>query len=346
MDNNFSERIKTKPSPIQTVKNFKSAFADIELIIVKSMEKIKTLILSVLTLVMGVFSTVSAQSSSDAYQTETFSVENSPSVTINTSGGHIDVVGHSDNEVRVEMYVRKGNRYYSTSGTDLDDYEITIEKSGNSVTASAKKENSRGRWFRSGDNFSISFKVFTPESSLVEARTSGGHISAENLQNDLSARTSGGHINVDGIVGLMDLRTSGGHIEILNSNGNADARTSGGHIRAENSQGNLNLRTSGGHINLNEFQGAVSGRTSGGSITANFLELTGNLDLRTSGGSIRIKVPDEEGYDFNLSGNRVDVSLQNFTGDSRRGRIVGKMNGGGYSVQAKTSGGSVIVEFS
>ncbi|MEX0660311.1 MAG: DUF4097 family beta strand repeat-containing protein [Balneolaceae bacterium] len=312
------------------------------------MEKIKCVILSILAVVMSMFSTVVAQSSSDAYQTETFSVENSPSVLINTSGGHIDVVGHSDNEVRVEMYVRKGNRYYSVSDTDLDDYEITIEKQGNTVTASAKKENSSsfGGWFRSGDNFSIAFKVFTPESSLVEARTSGGHISAENLQNDLSARTSGGHVSVDRIVGTMDLRTSGGHIEILNSSGNTDARTSGGHINAENTQGELNLRTSGGHITLEEVQGAVSGRTSGGSITANLLEITGDLDLRTSGGSIRISVPDEAGYDLNLRGNRVNVKLQNFTGDSERGRILGKMNGGGHSIQARTSGGSVNVDFS
>lgn len=299
-----------------------------------------------LAITMAMFSTVFAQSSSDIYKTESFSVQASPSVKINTSGGHIEVVGHSENEVRVEMHVRKGNRYYSASDTDLDDYEITIEKQGNTVTASAKKENSRGGWFRSGDNFSISFKVFTPESSLVDARTSGGHISAENLQNDLSARTSGGHVSVDRIVGSMDLRTSGGHIEILNSNGNAEARTSGGHIDAENTQGDLNLRTSGGHISLKDVQGAVSGRTSGGSITANLLEVTGRLDLRTSGGSIKVKVPSETGYDLNLKGNRVNVRLQNFTGDSERGRIIGEMNGGGHSIQARTSGGSVNVEFS
>lgn len=310
------------------------------------MEKIKSLILSILTIALVMFSTVAAQSSSDAYQAETFSVENSPSVMINTSGGHIDVVGHSDNEVRVEMYVRKGNKYYS-SDTDLDDYEITIKNQGNTVTASAKKETSSvGRWFSSNDNFSISFKVYTPESSLVEARTSGGHISAKNIQNDISVRTSGGHVSVDKIIGMMDLRTSGGHIEILNSAGNADARTSGGHIKAENTQGELNLRTSGGHITLEDVQGAVSGRTSGGSITATLLDVTGNLDLRTSGGSIRVNVPSETGYNLNLRGNRVNVRLQNFTGNSERGRIIGKMNGGGHSIQARTSGGSVNVEFS
>ncbi|MEX2456475.1 MAG: DUF4097 family beta strand repeat-containing protein [Balneolaceae bacterium] len=72
----------------------------------------------------------------------------------------------------------------------------------------------------------------------------------------------------------------------------------------------------------------------------------GDLDLRTSSGSIRISVPDEAGYDLNLRGNRVNVKLQNFTGDSERGRILGKMNGGGHSIQARTSGGSVNVDFS
>jgi len=311
------------------------------------MEKIKSVIISTLAILMAFFTSLGAQTASDAYKTETFTVQDSPSVTISSSGGHIDVVGHSDNEVRVEMFVRKGNKYYSISETDLENYDITIEKRGNNIIASAKKESSSlGRWFRSGDNYTVSFKVYTPESSKVEARTSGGHISAENLQNDLLARTSGGHLRVDRITGAMDIRTSGGHIEISNSSGNADARTSGGHISAKKVSGDLTLRTSGGHITLEEFQGAVSGQTSGGNINASLLGISGGLDFRTSGGNIRITVPGEAGYDLNLRGNSVNVKLQNFTGESDRGRILGKMNGGGHSIQARTTGGSVNVQFS
>ncbi len=311
------------------------------------MEKIKSVIISTLVILLAFVSTIGAQSASEAYKTDTFTVQDSPSVIINTSGGHIDVLGHTENEVRVEMYVRKGNKYYSAADTDLDDYEITIEKRGNTITASSKKESTGiGSWFRSGGDFSISFKVYTPESSKVETRTSGGHISAENLNNDLLARTSGGHLSVDRITGAMDLRTSGGHIEILNSTGNADARTSGGHISAKNIQGDLTLRTSGGHITLEDFYGSASGRTSGGNINATLLEMTGGMDFRTSGGSIRLTVPGEAGYDLNLRGTRVNVNLQNFTGESDRGRIVGKMNGGGIPIQARTSGGSVTVQFS
>lgn len=311
------------------------------------LREIKVVILGLICILIGFFSVVNAQSASDAYQTETFTAGEAPSVDISTSGGHIEVKGHSDDEIRVEMYVRKGSRYYKPSDADLSDYEIDISRDGDVVTASAIRESSGGwSWFRSGSDYAISFRLLVPERTLVEGRTSGGHISAENISSSVNLRTSGGHVRVTQIEGDTNLRTSGGHIEIEQVTGNVETRTSGGHIEANSVEGNLNLRTSGGRITLNEISGSVAARTSGGTVRADILEQTGDVDLRTSGGSIHVELPSGPGYDFDLRGNRVNVDLVNFTGTSERGRISGSMNGGGHSVQARTSGGSVNLNFS
>lgn len=309
---------------------------------------LKKMLNTIIAILMALFASLSlssAQSPDDAYRVETFSTNRSPSVDVRTSGGSINVIGHSDNEVRVEMYVRRNNRYYFPNDTDLEDFEIEISQSGNSVTASARSHRTGVRNWFGGNHFSISFVVYAPVNSVVDGQTSGGSISGQNLSNSVNLQTSGGSVNVESIEGEANLRTSGGSITITNGSGNMDARTSGGSIRVNNFMGNLDIRTSGGSLNISDSGGAISGRTSGGSIRADFVEVTGDISLRTSGGGITINVPRGNGYDLDLKGQRVNIELENFSGSAERDQIAGRMNGGGYTIDAHTSGGSVNVRF-
>lgn len=302
-------------------------------------------LMSVSALMLISVASLFAQSSSDAYRTEVFSSGERPDVTIRTSGGFIEVIGHDENTVRVEMFVKRGSQYLSTSDTDLSDFEIDISQNEDQVIASAISEGSGWNWFGSDRKPSISFRVMVPEMAVVEGRTSGGSVTAANLMNGADLRTSGGRIRLDRAAGLIDLRTSGGSISIDDASGTINARTSGGAIRAENSSGRIELRTSGGSIRVLNAAGSISARTSGGSIRAELTELRELLDVRTSGGSISLEVPGPAGYDLDLRGNRVNIDLVNFTGSSSRDRINGSMNGGGTAINARTSGGSVTVDF-
>jgi DUF4097 and DUF4098 domain-containing protein YvlB len=93
------------------------------------------------------------------------------------------------------------------------------------------------------------------------------------------------------------------------------------------------------------MQGNIDARTSGGSITAEVLEPSDYIELKTSGGSITVTVPEDNGYNLDLDGNRVYVKLNNFSGAAEKDEIKGKMNGGGTLIEARTSGGSVRVEY-
>ncbi|MAO66554.1 MAG: hypothetical protein CL666_16305 [Balneola sp.] len=283
-----------------------------------------------------------AQSGEDVYRTENFSVSGAVSLEVQTSGGSIQVIGSNQDEVTVEMYVRRRGNYIEPGEADLSDYDIEITQNGNVVKAIVD-HNSRGwNW---NDNYSISFIVYAPQETRTRLKTSGGSLTAKNLTGTQELKTSGGSITTEGIEGEMVLNTSGGSISMKDIQGDVDARTSGGTIRADMMVGDVDVRTSGGSIRLSGIEGKVEARTSGGSINAEVLAPSELIELRTSGGSITITVPRELGYDLDLDGNRVYGSLENFSGEMEKDEVRGSLNGGGVKIKAKTSGGSVRLEY-
>jgi DUF4097 and DUF4098 domain-containing protein YvlB len=281
----------------------------------------------------------------EPYQIETFDVNGPGTMDVKTSGGHIQVEGSSSNTVRVEMYVRKNGRNLLPEDTNLEDWDIDISQSGNSVKAIAKREGRNWSLFGGNDNVSISFVVFTPREMSTNLNTSGGHIEIQGLSGNQDISTSGGHLNLANLQGTIEARTSGGHIDITDIQGDVEARTSGGHIDVRNSEGNLKVRTSGGHIKLADVSGAVEASTSGGGISADFISVGKFVDLRTSGGNVDIRVPGNIGLDLNLRGSYVSTSLQNFSGEIDRDEVEGQLNGGGPKISARTSGGTVSLSF-
>lgn len=284
-----------------------------------------------------------AQSSNNAYRVETFSTGLSPDVDLRTSGGSINVIGHNDDEVRIEMYVRRGSSYLTPDDTDLSDFEIVIEQVGNRVTASASREGSGRSFFWGGRNESISFRAYVPHNSIVDGKTSGGSVSGENIYNRLNLATSGGSVKVQNISGDIDLRTSGGSIQIDDASGEINARTSGGSVSVNGLDGVAELRTSGGSMRLNNISANLNARTSGGSIRAELVAFYDDVTLRTSGGSIQISMPEVDHYNLELSGSRVNTNLRNFSGEMERNRINGRVGDGGPLLSARTSAGTVTI---
>ncbi len=285
--------------------------------------------------------------SDDPYLTKTFTLNGPGDLEVSTSGGSIDVVGTSGKQVTVEMYV-KPNGGWSFFGSDDDDieealenYTIDIRQDGAKVIATAERQGSN--WGNS--QVSISFKVMVPNSISCDLSTSGGSISVADVEGKHDIRTSGGSLNFNHLSGTTQAHTSGGSINVDDYSGKLDANTSGGSINVDGSEGEALLKTSGGSIRLENIRGSLEARTSGGGIRANVEELGKFLTLRTSGGSITATIPGGQGLDLDLSGNRVNTKLVNFTGESDKNSINGSVNGGGVPVSLHTSGGSVTLEY-
>lgn len=296
--------------------------------------------------------------------TKTFSSSEIKSLIVNTSGGSIQVDGSTGNETTVEMHVRtNNNRNLSKSEIQeiLDrDYEISIVQKGGTIEAQAKRKN-KVNW-RKG--LSISFRVLTGQNVTTDLNTSGGSIKIANLNGKQNFKTSGGSLTVTNINGDVHGQTSGGSITAERSEGNIELSTSGGSIRLDHLSGNINVETSGGSIkggdvdgtlyavtsggsiNLGNLSCILSAETSGGSITAELLDLPGDVSLATSAGSVNLTIPENSAADLNLKGMRVNANnLNNFNGTNSKGKLTGTINGGGKSVSASTSAGSVNLRF-
>ena len=271
-----------------------------------------------------------------------FTVGDYAEVEVSTSGGRIEVIGKNTTKVTVNAIAYVNGR--RSSNANLDNWYITIEEIQGKIVAKAEKDSNMG-WLRGGNNVSIAFEIETPVNTELSAITSGGSVSIENLSGNQFARTSGGNMEANNIQGNVELRTSGGAIRLENIEGQAEVATSGGSIRARKVTQGLKARTSGGSLNLQEISGSLEARTSGGSIEVFLINPIEYIEVSTSGGNVTVEVPENLGYDLELTGSRVRTELRNFTGSSSRDAIRGAMNGGGIPLKARTSGGSVSLKF-
>jgi hypothetical protein len=337
-----------------------------------NMKKIIMLMLPVLLLNIMVY----AQDSREPYLTKTLSKDAVNSVYARTSGGGIQVTGVSAGEARIEVYI-SGNNSKTLSKDEIskrlqEDYTLTVEVSGNKLTATAEPRRSFSNW-KNGLN--VSYKIYVPVevttdlatsgggidlsnlkgtqnfstsggglalsriSGKVRGKTSGGGITLEDCKEDIVLSTSGGGIRASNCSGALRLNTSGGPIELDRLSGEIEAETSGGGIRGENIKGNLLAHTSGGAIKLRGLSCGIDASTSGGSIDAEVTEVVAAITMNNSGGNIHLKMPANKGLNLRLRGDKISVSdLTNFSGDQDDNSITGKVNGGGIPVNVSTNG--------
>lgn len=167
-------------------------------------------------------------------------------------------------------------------------------------------------------------------------------MSIENLSGDIVGETSGGSIHAVNGQGNIRLNTSGGSIRLENLDGDIRVGTSGGSINGRQIIGALHAETSGGGINLEEMACTLNASTSGGGVTVDMRKLPGDVELSTSAGGINLTLPMEAATDLNLRGSHVNVNnLSNYEGSNERGKLVGRLNGGGVRIDASTSAGNV-----
>ena len=313
------------------------------------------------------------------YETKSLANDAIKNVFVETSGGSITVSGATGEAPRVEMYVR-GNNNSGLSRDDIkkrldDDYMVEVLVSNHELHARARRKHEGMNWdWRR--QLSISFKVFVPKQVNTHLGTSGGSIHLDNLAGDENFSTSGGSLHVDALTGMIKGETSGGSIEVSNSGSDINLETSGGSIHADKCQGKIHLETSGGSLHLDGLKGNIDANTSGGSIEANNIEgelktgtsggslnlsrLSCSLEASTSGGSINaeivhagkyvkldvsgghvdLRLPAKQGYDLNLSANRITKpdNLNGFNGEWEKDHVRGSINGGGIPVNVDASG--------
>jgi hypothetical protein len=327
------------------------------------------------------FATIAQKDTDKPYMVKTFSANAIKNLKMTTSGGSLTVVGSTDAEAKIEVYIRGNNGNDDLSKEELEErlknYELSVTQDGNTIVAFSK--NKTNNWGKK--SLSIAFKAFIPEKSSVDLNTSGGSISVKGIAENVNGKTSGGSIAVRNCKKNINLRTSGGSISADNCSGNVELKTSGGSISANDLDGDIDLSTSGGSISLDALKGTISAITSGGSIKATelrgesmvktsggsivlreiygtleaatsagsldaeILELGKSLNLTVSSGSMTVKMPMNKGVNLNCSAQKINTgTLYNFKGDTEKTSIKGTLNGGGIPVTMSVSSGTLTIK--
>jgi len=247
----------------------------------------------------------------------TFEVSPGGVLTVNADSASVNVSAGDTNQVRVTINVR---------GEDEDLAKATLDASqkDDGVTVIMRMR-AKDSWSQHSPIMDGRINVTVPKHYGIDVRTDGGSVELVNT------------------VGSARLRTSGGGIVAKNVDGNVEAKTSGGGILAESIRGDVDATASGGDVRLVHIDGKIRGQTSGGSMKCSLVGTNRGISATTSGGSIQLSLPKDTTANFEatMSGGKFSSDIP-FTATERRDEYVsGSINGGGETIEVRTSGGGV-----
>lgn len=281
---------------------------------------------------------------------KTFAVQSGGNLKAATQGGDITV--KTSDRPGVHILVKQVIRAATEQEADeiLTKLTLTLEQSGNDVTAESKYEKrGPGTWFGNWPPVSVSFVITVPKSFNLRLNTSGGNIAVASLSGNVWVRTSGGDLEFARIDGDIDAGTSGGDITLQEGTARAMLRTSGGDIEIDRAGGPTDVSTSGGNIKINSVAQLTSATTSGGDVHAVIIEaLRQDTLLSTSGGDVEVEMVKGAGFQLDASTSGGDVNASGLTitiekGGTGKSKLVGAVNGGGPRLKLRSSGGDVTV---
>jgi len=297
--------------------------------------------------------------------TKTFDLNVPGTLNAKSSGGGIEVKTHDQKAVVVQVFIRKNGRVLSPSDPSvadvLKDFDLDIEKNGSVVTANVERKVKFSSW----KNVGISLTIIVPREMSCNVSSSGGGLKISNVAGTHNFKSSGGGVQLENITGTTEASSSGGGVKATNhkgdihlsssgggvtlneSRGNVFAHSSGGGVHLTNIHGNADAASSGGGVSITGEAGYVKAKSSGGPVRVNISNLSKELYLESSGGGVDavIKNGDQLGLDLDLSSDKVNIELHNFSGKAEKNRVKGTMNNGGIPVYMRASGGNVNVRF-
>jgi Putative adhesin len=282
---------------------------------------------------------------------KSFTVQPGGTLHLETQGGNIQVLPSNDAVVKVTAKEKITAGSEAEADELLEKLTLTIEQTGNDVTASAKYEpRPAGFRLKSWPPVQVDFIVTMPASFASDVKTSGGNVVLGDFAAKVHARTSGGDVTLGKIGAEVDASTSGGNVRLAEGAGAVKLHTSGGNIVVGRAIGVTELGTSGGNIKIDSVENTLRASTSGGDVSAGLFGVSkGDCELRTSGGNVTATLEKTAAVrlDAATSGGRVSaegLTIKLDQGGQSRSQLKGDVNGGGPLLKLRSSGGDVSIK--
>ncbi|MGB7540091.1 MAG: DUF4097 family beta strand repeat-containing protein [Anaerolineales bacterium] len=254
--------------------------------------------------------------------------------------------------------------------------EVTVENVRGKITAVTSAGEVTVRNGRAGDGTveaSSSFgdvQVLNTEGESLKAKSSSGKVIVEDStfsgQADISssfgdvyasglkaravdARTNSGSITLKNleIKEALVAHSDFGDVDVLNSAAESyDLDTNSGTVTAEDTRGRVKARSGFGDIDIRGTDVILDLETGSGTIEFTGSLGTGTSILHTNFGDIRVRLPRDAQFAFNLSTNFGDVEcgFSATTSRSDTTHLEGTVGEGGPLLQASTNSGSVSLQ--
>jgi hypothetical protein len=318
------------------------------------------------TALLLLISAVVAQAVTEEKLHKNFSAQPGGTLAVEVDFGSVDVSTNGTGEVVVDVYRKIGRSKKADEEAFLQDNPVEITQDGNTVTIRSHGK-PKWSWSMTGRNQNDAKYTITVPSQFnaqlktggggihvvdltgeVKGQTGGGGLAFARLHGPVKGDTGGGGITASDCEGALNLRTGGGGIDVTGGGGSLSSSTGGGSVNVKRFQGSAHATTGGGGLAFENVAGGLEASTGGGSIRAVLpSELSDGVKLSTGGGGIRLSVPGTAAFDLDAktAGGSVstDVTVA-VIGKMERGRLHGKVNGGGKTVQLRSSGGGIQVK--
>lgn len=262
--------------------------------------------------------------------TKKYEVENLKNLQLKTFSGDIEIVGHDENFIKVEVFatVRSLFTFFIIKDPllefDFEAHDLSMNVVDDTLHIYSKPNYLNiYNWF----NFQkTSFRIYLPASINSSSKTYGGKIALKNLEGNHAFSTWGGDIATENTKGNVEGKTMGGNINLSKCEGRINATTMGGNIFVAANKADINIDTKGGNMYIQHHEGNIHCSSWGGNIEAfnvnGFLEcntaggniylknVNGNIGASTKGGNIKAEVNEINQYAwFDTAGGNIKIAL-------------------------------------
>jgi DUF4097 and DUF4098 domain-containing protein YvlB len=183
-------------------------------------------------------------------KSDSFTVKNTPKVTIEAGNSDVSVRGWDKQEVRYS--ITRFSKFRNQTPLDLratqNGSDVNIRFAGNNSNSKNNKETTVNKFFFDEGN-RVRIEVFVPKKSNLKIVT-GGEIRLENVSGDVDLQGGDESINIRDVDGKLNAQTSDGKIRVIGFKGEIKTRTSSGAINLEGDFQGLSARSIDGTIVL------------------------------------------------------------------------------------------------
>jgi hypothetical protein len=266
------------------------------------------------------------------HEEKRFKVSGTPTLSLNTFDGSLEVRSWDRDEVLIEIEKRGPDKAHA------DAIQVRTEQSGNTITVEVKRPDGRQQPF----TFNVS-----PSARIVASVP---------RHCNLVARSDDGGIRVERVTGRIELRTGDGGVRGVDLSGTLVVHTGDGSLRFEDVEGTVDLESGDGGARLTGKLQAVRLRTGDGGVTVRADEgsaMTGDWEIRTGDGGLSLELPAAFSATLDASTGDGVVRLRGFgeTDEPAKDRehrsvLQRPLNAGGKVIRLRSDSGTITIKTS